>query len=412
MTKILASLQNLSYRYRTVDSWAIQDFNFDLVSGELYLIRGSNGSGKTTLLKLLAGIIPSYYGGDVSGKISFCEDTLEKIGIALHGIENSFIHSTPYQEVAFIIESKHPNSDVEAATNEIIKKFELQSFAQDNIDDLSSGQRQLLNVALAFAHQPRLILLDEPFAHLDGPKIEIVKRNIENQADTDDCAIVIIDHEIRAWNKKTSEIFMDVKNPTPSPMNLPEKQMTNSAILLEARSISFSYGHDAIITDFSSIFRSGECVAIQGAVGTGKTTLLKLLRQLKKPQRGEVVASSNVKLQLLIRPVLQNFFSRKIGEELGKGLEHAICFFDTKYYSDRYVFDVSQGELSKIAMEMLFQNQNDVVFLDEPFLFLDSNSRQLLMYKLTELRNQGACIVYSTHGEKCDLDIADRTIQL
>lgn len=115
MTTLLPlSVENLSFRYREREQWAIQDISFSVQPGELLLVAGASGCGKTTLIRCINGLIPRSYKGDLEGCIQiFAEDTKDwklahisqNIGTVLQDPERQILGTKVLNEVAFGLEN-------------------------------------------------------------------------------------------------------------------------------------------------------------------------------------------------------------------------------------------------------------------------------------------------------------------
>src|SRR4051794_14893281 len=70
MNTPIISLNNISYHYPASDRPALRDFSLEVEEGEFLLVTGRSGAGKSTLLRLLNGLVPHFYGGQISGSIS------------------------------------------------------------------------------------------------------------------------------------------------------------------------------------------------------------------------------------------------------------------------------------------------------------------------------------------------------
>ena len=147
----------------------IDNINFSIESGEFLILFGPNGCGKTTLLKLIAGLIEP-----TSGDILLYGESLKKKLNHLHKIgfvfqeDRLFPWKTVYENLNIIIE--HFFSD-EREREVIIKKYlnlvGLWNFRDYYPNKLSGGMKQKVALARAFAIEPEIILLDEPFGALD-----------------------------------------------------------------------------------------------------------------------------------------------------------------------------------------------------------------------------------------------------
>lgn len=415
MTKAFVILLNIFYRYQKDQAWIIEDFSLELISGEVLLIEGSNGVGKTTLLKIIGGVIPEYRGGDFLGKRNWLDPNNSRVAAVFHGVDDAFIHSTPLQELTFTMESiENDTSVIENQVNEMIRKFSMQPYINRNIDQLSSGERQMLNLAVAFIQRPALLLLDEPFAHLDQEHISMVQRHLSQSVSDFHSTVVVVDHQLETWKKmkprrihlKSTEDILLHANQVQNKIN------TAKTPILSAQNLEFAYGNKKVIQDFNIELRSGEIIAIEGENGSGKTTLMNLLIQSFKPNAGVISLAKKLKMRMLTRPTIHNFFSMKIKDEFEIQGVDSFHFLLPEHLINRFVFDLSSGELSKTALEIHLQNNCDILILDEPFLHLDQKSKHRLMQILIELRNGGMSIIYTAHPNQNEPMIADRRLSL
>jgi ABC-type sulfate/molybdate transport systems ATPase subunit len=150
----------------------LKDINFTVASGGRLAILGPSGSGKTSLLRLLAGLDRPAHGTiDLFGR-KLSEN--EKILIPPEARELSltfeepllFPHLSVLENVAFAIRDKSREERHSLATM-WLSQFGVEPLAERFSESLSSGERQRVILARALAHSPRLLLLDEPFSHVD-----------------------------------------------------------------------------------------------------------------------------------------------------------------------------------------------------------------------------------------------------
>jgi NitT/TauT family transport system ATP-binding protein len=157
---------------------ALNDMNFSVDSGKFICIVGTSGCGKTTLLNVLAGLQ-----SPLSGEV-----LLDGVPIRGPGRERAMVFQssalmpwrTVLRNVTYGLEIQH-YSTKEAAriAQEWIDLVGLNGFEQSYPRELSGGMQQRVNLARALATQPRLLLMDEPFASLDGQMREYMQGEIE-----------------------------------------------------------------------------------------------------------------------------------------------------------------------------------------------------------------------------------------
>jgi len=169
----------------------IKNISFSLKEGEFVSLVGPNGAGKSTLLRVLSCILRIW-----KGKIIFKGKDLEKFSAKELSKEIAFLPQNietpfPYRVEEFILFGRYPYSDYFGRVNsqdkelleEIMNLTDTLSLKDKKINHLSGGERQRVFLAQTLIQEPKLLLLDEPVAHLDiGHQIEIldlIKR--ENQ---------------------------------------------------------------------------------------------------------------------------------------------------------------------------------------------------------------------------------------
>jgi NitT/TauT family transport system ATP-binding protein len=160
---------NLEYRTRERIVRATHDVSFDVYGGDRFVLLGPSGCGKSTLLKAVAGFIQP-----TSGSI-----TLEGVAVRGPGADRIVVFQefdqlppwkTVLQNVAFPLRVAKKLSRAEAKERALhyLDKVGLASFANAYPHTLSGGMKQRVAIARALAMQPRVLLMDEPFAALDA----------------------------------------------------------------------------------------------------------------------------------------------------------------------------------------------------------------------------------------------------
>ena len=153
--------------------------------GELVLLSGDNGAGKTTLLKILAGLLPAEAGrfrldGAAHGPRG-APRRLRRAAVYLHQ-DPSLFHGTVAANVAYGLRRRRPRPSrrrVAAETEQALAAVGLAGFAPRRVQHLSGGERQRVALARAWVLQPRLLLMDEPFASMDAGARQVAVRLVE-----------------------------------------------------------------------------------------------------------------------------------------------------------------------------------------------------------------------------------------
>ncbi|MDB5080035.1 MAG: hypothetical protein JWP00_1959 [Chloroflexi bacterium] len=193
---MLLELDRVSFRYRGRSEWSLRDISLQVEAGEFVTLVGTNGSGKSTLLRLLNGLIPHFYEGELQGSIRVAglnpqeqpvHQLFGRVALLSQNPQAQLFSATVRQELAFGLESLAlPRPEIEARLAEVAAYFDLGALLSAKPDELSGGEQQRVLVAAMAALRPAVLALDEPFAMLDYAEIRRVSRELErlNQAGT------------------------------------------------------------------------------------------------------------------------------------------------------------------------------------------------------------------------------------
>ncbi|WP_372757072.1 ABC transporter ATP-binding protein [Mariniflexile sp.] len=176
----MLQVKNLSFKYKK--QAILENISFSVKAGEHFSIIGESGSGKSTLLKLLYG---TYNLNE--GTIFWKENQIlgPKHNLII-GPEYMKYVSQEFDLMPFITVSENIGAflsnfypeEKQERINELLNVVELQAYAHIKVKELSGGQKQRVAIARAIAKQPEIILLDEPFSHIDNFKKQSLRRSL------------------------------------------------------------------------------------------------------------------------------------------------------------------------------------------------------------------------------------------
>ncbi len=162
---------------------AVDDISFSLQKGSIFGLLGPNGAGKTTLIRMITGIFyPDEGEIFFDGKKFHPDDDAVKIGYMPE--ERGLYRKMKIGEQAVFLSRLKGLTKEHAIQNvkEWFVKFEMQSWWNKKIEDLSKGMGQKLQFVITVLHEPKLIILDEPFSGLDPVNANLIKDEIYNLA--------------------------------------------------------------------------------------------------------------------------------------------------------------------------------------------------------------------------------------
>ena len=168
---------------------AVTDFNLDIEDKEFIVFVGPSGCGKSTLIRLINGLCPHYFGGQLKGTVRVAgqnNQTLKlheisnRVGTLFQNPESQFFALGVEEEMAFKPESRgmHPDKirDLIAKTSQ---RFGLNSVLKNTIHELSQGQKQLISIARIMLKDPPMLILDEATSSIDIRTEQRIQRAFE-----------------------------------------------------------------------------------------------------------------------------------------------------------------------------------------------------------------------------------------
>ena len=173
----LLELQNLKKYFATQK--AVDDISFSIKEGSIFGLLGPNGAGKTTLLRMITGI---FYpdSGHINFKGQKFDPVTDSMDIGYMPEERGLYKKMKIGEQAIYLARLKGLSKQDAMekVKEWFIKFEMQSWWNKKVEDLSKGMSQKLQFVTTVLHEPKLIILDEPFSGLDPVNANLIKEEI------------------------------------------------------------------------------------------------------------------------------------------------------------------------------------------------------------------------------------------
>ncbi|WAA09585.1 ABC transporter ATP-binding protein [Fervidibacillus albus] len=399
-------------------------------------------------------------------------EAAKKIGFVFQDPENQIVMDRVFEELIFGMQNiGMETGEMRKRLAEVAHFFGIHHLLEKKIHFLSGGQKQMINLASVLLMEPEILLLDEPTAQLDpiaakdflhivgrmnrefGMTVVMVEHRLEEVLSIAD-RIILLDEGKIVKNGAVRQVIMEIskeKHETfsylPSPVQLFFRFSTNEKVdhipltvregkrwvgeldislrktetgqtkekekkpFYSIENVYYRYEKrsEQILKACHLTVEEGEWLAIVGANGTGKSTLLKVMAGILTPQRGSVKQGTvphigyvpqNPKPLFSFDTIREELYSqiatdnREIGE---RRLNELVSFFNLHHLLDRHPYDVSGGEMQKVALASVLLSSPNILLLDEPTRGLDPKTKRELGEMLKTLQKQNLTLVMVTH---------------
>lgn len=452
---------------------AVQGASFSLRDRSLHALIGPNGAGKTTAFNVISGLYQADAGkiflGDreVSG---LAPEAMTRAGVGRSfQITNLFPTLTVEENVRLAVQSHSPYrfdiwtaattlDDVNRETAEVLRTMGLKGVERAEAASLSYGGQRLLDMSLALATRPRVLLLDEPLAGLAAAERDRVGNLIKRISA--DIPVLLVEHDIdRVFQIADAVTVMNegqvlVDGTVDDARNsqrvqevyigsgthaLGEKHRTSAARdmpLLTLNAVDTYYGKSHILRAVSFDVRENEIVALLGRNGAGKSTVLKTIVGIAPPRTGSIRLTdeelAGIPSAVITRRGLSYvpqgrglFAGMSVAENMELGRLKRRNGAGT-YWDEEKIFDffprikerwrspadyLSGGEQQMVAVARALTGDTRVLLLDEPFEGLAPAIIEELFEAFDKLRQQISMVIVDHHLDLA-LALSDRTVAL
>jgi energy-coupling factor transport system ATP-binding protein len=208
----IISTQNLSFSYG--DRQVVKKINLCAHCGEVIGLMGSNGSGKTTLLGLLGGLLTPETGSinltDSSLESMDAKDIARVTATVFQNPNHQIFEKTVWEEQNLVLKSLDLiSSDTLQRSETLLQNAGISEMKVRNPFSLSHGQKRRLNVSSSIVHEPKLLLLDEPFIGQDWEGCEFIIETVSKTVHDGGAAIIVTHDPVFVKEYCSRVIFME-----------------------------------------------------------------------------------------------------------------------------------------------------------------------------------------------------------
>ena len=189
----MLEVKNIVKKYGT--NTAVNNLSFTVDDGEIFGLLGENGAGKTTTFRIIMGLLEPNSGNVLLDHEKIDYSKTDKIGFVTE--ERSLLTKLSVQEqIEFYATLKGmEKQEIDKKLDEWLEKFEITSYKNRKIKELSKGNQQKIQFISAVIHEPKLLILDEPFTGLDPINVKLMKEAIIDLKNKG-CSIIFSSHQM------------------------------------------------------------------------------------------------------------------------------------------------------------------------------------------------------------------------
>ena len=460
----MIEIRELSFKYKGGANYSLKDINLKIKKGECILLCGKSGCGKSTLLKLINGIIPEFYDGDICGSVrvnginTFTTEIHELskfVGSVFQNPKTQFYTTNTTDEIAFGLENYGIDTEtINKRITEVEKDLRLERLMNKNIFNLSGGEKQKIAIASTYALSPEIFVLDEPSSSLDIKSMKELSQTIENLKamgktiiiaehrlwylkDIVDRAIYMEDGKIiREYNMEEIEKLSEderlktgLRHCSCKDINLVNNEESfNEESSLEIRNLIFKRNARTILSIDNIKFSYGNIIGIVGENGIGKSTFAKIVCGLYKTNNEEILKDNRrfnrknrIKESLLVmQEVNYQLFTDTVFDEIlltskirDKNIVNTyLKDMELENIIDRNPHTLSGGQKQRVIILSALLSGKKILFFDEPTSGLDYRNMKIVAKNIKKVKKKDRLILIISHDIEFLELVCDESINL
>lgn len=456
----MIKIQNVSYRYPAAEAESLKHIDLDIPKGQFVILAGASGCGKTTLTRLVNGLIPHYFEGQLEGSYFFREKEIRQwelehlaafTGSVFQNPKSQFFTTDTTGEIVFGCENLGIGKDaVMDRLRRTVTELNLEPLVARNIFRLSGGEKQKIACASVYAMEPELIVLDEPSSNLDFAAVQTL-RDILQKWKRQGKTVVIAEHRLYyVYDLADRMIYMEAGRI--------KADWNRSCIAAMAKEERMAYGlrnfrlndirdirlreteppKDSIrLSDFTYAYEKKhvlhieQCrlpaagvIAVIGRNGAGKSTLLKSVCGLLNTGRLEIggktyAGKDRLKIcYMVMQDVNHQLFTDTVEKEVMLSLpqkdaasaQRILKALDLEAYAHAHPLSLSGGQKQRVAIASALASERPIIAFDEPTGGLDLRHMREVARLIKNIGANNKLALLVTHDLELILEAASYVI--
>lgn len=450
----MIKLEQVNFVYNnTKPDTGVHNINLQIPKGQVVLLCGSSGCGKTTLARMMNGLIPNFYEGELFGNITVCGldtkiselyELTPFVGSVFQNPKSQFYTVQTDSEIVFACENiGMEKGKIYQRFEEIVDKLKLTPLLGKSLFALSGGQKQKIACASVATLFPQILVMDEPSSNLDIEAIyelaEIIK-----QWKKAGCTIVIAEHRLY-WLMDIVDRVVYVKNgfieqdiSIQEFLTIPDSTLAEMG--LRSRTISFNKLYTNAVPkenvlcfkDFSFAYEKkknleipalsipcGSVVAVIGKNGAGKSTFGRCMCGLEKRASGtmtfnECILSRKDRIKtcyLVMQDVNHQLFTESVLDEILLSMEKSnetekskkekavqiLTSLNLEQYQNAHPMSLSGGQKQRVSISCALASDKQILVYDEPTSGLDYTRMIAVAEAIKSMKSAGKTQFIITH---------------
>lgn len=457
----MIALNNVSFAYESSREGESQLRHVDLQvgKGELVILAGRSGCGKTTLTRVLNGLCPQFYPGELTG--SYLLDGQDALKMPVHQLgtmvgsvfqdpRSQFFTTNTTDEIVLGMENIPMERPVmQKRVKAVCSQMNIQRLLNRQIFPLSSGEKQLIAIASVCAMEPKVIVMDEPSANLDsdamvrlgsllyrlkeaGHTIILSEHRFHYVRDSFDRLVFMENGEITSIYSRSEALslteaqlaVMGLRPFQPPAFQVGGAFLSKPEDTLQVSKISCMKDGRQILEDVTFSSQNGRILAIAGPNGAGKSTLCRIITGLyrsmgtvqidgeylkrKRRTKKSFFVQQDADYQLYAPTVVDEFLiGKRASPELRQAILKRLYEMGLETFADRHPASLSGGQKQRLLLALAAESGRKLMVFDEPTSGLDGYNMRLTVKLFRQLSAEGKCLLLITHDMDLIAEAAD-----